>query len=168
MTDTVFNQCFAIVVGEEGGLTNDAADPGGLTNWGISQAAYPSVNIRALTKDGAEAIYLRDYWTPAGCDKLPGPLALMVFDAAVNNGLERAKDWLQMAVGVKADGEIGPETLGALTKALAAPLGAQTVATEFLARRIDLMGGLKTWGVFGLGWSRRLASLPYLSMGITG
>ncbi len=52
------------------------------------------------------------------CDQLLSPLALMVFDAAVNNGAQNAREWLQAAIGVKADGEIGiEETLPALSKA---------------------------------------------------
>jgi lysozyme family protein len=119
-----FEQIFAIVVGEEGGLTTNPADPG---NWsggavgsgvcrgskfGISAAAYPSVDIAALTVEEARAIYQRDYWQRVGADQVPAPLALLLFDAAVNNGVGRAVRWLQTAVGVTADGTFGPETLG--------------------------------------------------------
>ena len=162
-----FEACFAVVVGEEGGYTNDANDPGGETNWGISRAAYPALDIKGLTRAEAQAIYLRDYWAPSQCDRLPPPLAMLVFDAAVNNGVQRAREWLQAALGVPTDGVIGPQTLAALKTATATHDGLQGTCAELLARRVDFMGGLKTWQSFGLGWSRRLCALPWKAMSLT-
>ena len=163
---TVFDQIFTILIGEEGGYSNDPHDPGGETKYGISKAAYPQVDIAGLTIDTAKAIYVRDFWAPCRCDDLPAGLALMVFDAAVNNDCERAREWLQAAVGVAQDGVIGPQTMTALLAAVARPGGVNTLCAEFLARRIDFMGLLKTWQRFGLGWSRRLAALPYKALSI--
>ena len=78
----------------EGGLSTNAADPGGVTNWGISAKAYPDLDIVNLTKEQAIEIYERDYWSKAGCECLPQPLAFVVFNAAVNCGVGRAKRWL--------------------------------------------------------------------------
>lgn len=74
---------------------NDPDDPGGLTKWGISQRAYPALDIRNLTQQEAEAIYYRDYWRPCGAQALEWPLSLIHFDAAVNSGLSRAKRFLK-------------------------------------------------------------------------
>ena len=49
----------------EGGKTTDT---GGFTNFGISQKAYPGLDIEHLTRDGAKAIYRRDYWEPLNLD----------------------------------------------------------------------------------------------------
>jgi len=175
----LFDVIFEIIVGEEGGFDNTPSDPGNWTggsvgagmlngtNWGISAAAFPNEDIRNLTQAQAKAIYLGTYWTPCSCDKLPPSLALMTFDAAVNNGCERAREWLQAALGVATDGVVGPETLAALASALAQPGGDASLSAEFLARRVDFMGGLKTWQTFGLGWSRRLAALPWKAMTLT-
>jgi len=161
-----FDACFAVVIGEEGGYTDDPADPGGETNWGISKAAYPGVDIKALTQDQAKEIYRRDYWTPCRCDALPPPLAMLMFDAAVNNGVQRAKEWLQAALGVATDGVLGAQTMAALQTATQDSEAVQGTCAEFLARRLDFMGGLKTWQNFGLGWSRRLAALPWKAMAL--
>jgi lysozyme family protein len=175
----IFDQIFTILIGEEGGFDATPSDPGNWTggavghgacngtNWGISAAAFPNEDIRDLTQAQAKAIYLATYWTPCSCDALPPALALMTFDAAVNNGCTRAREWLQAALGVATDGDIGPQTLAALATAVAAPDGATSLAAEFLARRIDFMAGLSTWQTFGLGWSRRLASLPYKALSLT-
>jgi len=82
------------ILAREGGYVNDPADPGGETNYGISKRAYPNLDIRSLTTELAGTIYRNDYWMKAGCDNLPGDMALVVFDTAVNCGVSRATAWL--------------------------------------------------------------------------
>lgn len=163
-----FDQAFEALIGHEGGLADHPSDPGGLTKWGISQRAYPAVDIRSLTLDGAKAIYERDYWRAGHCHEMPPQLALLHFDACVNNGVGQAAKFLQQALGVAADGVIGPRTMAALNKATgpAGQVEIDTLCAEVLARRIWFQASLETWRTFGLGWARRLASLPYQSMGL--
>ena len=52
------------------GYVNDPKDPGGETNYGISKRAYPDVDIKNLTEDGAKDIYKRDYWDKNKCEDL--------------------------------------------------------------------------------------------------
>lgn len=175
---SAFEQAFAIVIGHEGGFDTTHADPGNWTggavgqgdlrgtNWGISAAAYPAVDIAALTQEAARSIYRTDYWDRLHADSLPPPLALLVFDAGVNNGIHRAVLWLQIAVGTAPDGQIGPATLAAL-KTRGAAIGGAGLCAEFQARRMDFMAGLATWRSFGLGWARRLCQLPYQSITMT-
>lgn len=172
---TVFDQALAVVIGHEGGFSAERADAGNWTGgrvgagvlrgtkFGISAAAYPTIDIGGLTPEGAAAIYRADYWSRIDGDRLPPPLALLVFDAAVNNGPGRAIEWLQQSVGVTVDGKLGPETLVALGNRAAA-LGGAAICSEFQARRLAFMACLPTWATFGLGWSRRLCALPYQSM----
>lgn len=83
-----FQAAFQVVVGVEGGYTPPGTDdPGGETKFGISKRAYPNLDIANLTLEAAQAIYLKDYWTPAGCDSLSWEMALCLFDGAVNQGL---------------------------------------------------------------------------------
>ena len=172
---SAFDQAFEIVVGHEGGYTDNPQDRGNWdsgvigqgnlkgTKYGISAAAYPSLDIVGLTLDAAKAIYLADYWQKAACDLLDPGLALIVFDAAVNNGVGRAVRWLQAAVGVTDDGVIGDRTKEAIAKA--DPLA---TLTEVHASRTHFMAGLPTWPTFGKGWARRLANLPYQAAGMEG
>jgi lysozyme family protein len=154
-----FDEAFVLVVGSEGGYANNPADPGGETHWGVSKRSYPALDIKNLTIDQAKAIYERDYWAKVGADKLPPPLALVLFDAAVNNGPSRAARWLQQAVGVPQDGVVGPLTLAAVAKHQLA----DTIA-EFQARRSLYMLTLPTVGTFGLGWARRLVHVSLACM----
>lgn len=111
-----------VILRAEGGYVNDPNDPGGATNQGITQAVYDAwrrgrglVPRPVLGIDPGEVrqIYLERYWTPARCDEFPAPVALVHFDCAVNAGVEQAALTLQRAVGVTADGVIGPVTLAA-------------------------------------------------------
>ncbi len=168
-----FDRMFDIVVGHEGDYTTDPADPGNWTGCavgvgtcrgtklGISAAAYPELDIANLTLDTAKTLYQRDYWQRIGGDQLPPALALLVFDAAVNNGVSRAARWLQQAANVPQDAIIGPKTLDAISKLAAGPGGVAGLCTEFLALRLLFMTSLATWRNFGLGWARRLCRLPY-------
>ena len=160
---SAYDQVFEIIIGHEGGYVNNPADPGGETKYGISKRAYPAVDIVALTLEQAKDIYKRDYWDKIEGDALDPGLALVAFDAAVNNGVGRAVRWLQAAVGVAADGAIGPATRAAVAAADAA----ETLVLLHGAR-IEFMASLPTWPTFGKGWSRRLASLPHQAAQMRG
>lgn len=148
-----FDQAFEKLIGHEGGYVNNPADPGGETRYGISKRAYPLEDIKAMTLDRAKALYLRDYWGPAGCDAVPDGIKFDLFDMAVNSGPVTAIKTLQRAVGTTPDGLLGPLTLQAVNAMPAARLLAR-----FNGQRLDLMADLKTWPVFGRGWAKRVAS----------
>lgn len=148
-----FDDAFTALLGHEGGYVNHPADPGGETNWGVSKKTYPNVDIKALTRDHAKAIYLADFWTPAGCDRVPDGVAFDLFDTAVNSGVDKAVKMLQTAVGVTPDGKLGPRTLAAINAENAGLLKA-----KFNGSRLQFMTELSTWAIFGKGWARRIAS----------
>lgn len=185
----VFDQCFNLLIGNEGGFTDDSADSGnwtggiigkGLcrgTKYGISSASYPNEDIANLTLDRAKSIYRTMYWVlhidpitrvMTTCDVLPPALAFLFFDTAVNNGLTNARHWLQAAVGTKQDGIIGINSMNAIAAKTKTPTAGIAVCREFVALRINHMARLSTWSIYGLGWSRRLAALPYQAMMVTG
>ena len=170
---TLFESAFRVVIGEEGGLSTNPADPGNWTGgicgkgtlrgtkYGIAAAAHPDLDIANLTIDHAQAIYRDAYWSPIQADVLPKPLALLVFDAAVNCGVARATAWLQTAAGCGTDGIVGPQTLAAIEGKTG---DGASLCAEFQAQRMAWMSNLPTWRAFGLGWARRLCRLPYLSL----
>ena len=152
-----FDRMFDIVVGHEGGFTADPEDPGNWTGgaigagtcrgtkFGISAAAYPSVDIANLTLDLAKSLYRRDYWQRIVGDRLPGTLALLVFDAAVNNGVGRANVGCSRLPWYRRMAVIGPGTLEAIAHAAARPGGIADLCGEFLAQRLWFMTSLPTW-----------------------
>lgn len=160
MADT-FKQAieFLLSDGIEGGYTDHPSDPGGKTNLGITQKelaawrgrAVTEDDVRNLTHDEALDIYHTNYWMKCRCTDLPLGLDIAVFDCGVNQGPYRAITLLQEAVGAKVDGQFGPKTLAAVRSKHALP-----TLIEFCALRMRHYGSLKTFRVFGLGWSRRL------------
>lgn len=148
-----FDKAFEAVIGHEGGYVWHPSDPGGETNWGISKRAYPDVDIKALTREGARSIYRRDYWLRARCDELPAGVAFDVFDAAVNSGVGQAVRWLQRSVGVADDGIVGPVTLQYVRA-----LPAAAIQARMSGHRLAFMTNLSTWSSFGKGWARRIAA----------
>jgi lysozyme family protein len=147
-----FNEAFEKLIGHEGGYVNNPKDPGGETKFGVSKREYPKEDIPGLTIDRAKAIYMRDYWLPAGCEALPDSAKFQVFDMAVNSGVSRAVMCLQDASGTHQDGVLGPVTL----RAIQSIPGPRLVA-RFNAARLDFITGLDTWAAFGKGWARRIA-----------
>jgi lysozyme family protein len=147
-----YDEAFTALIGHEGGYVNDQRDPGGETKYGISKRAYPDVDIASLTIEQAKAIYKRDYWDRARCDELPPAVAFQVFDTAVNSGIGQAIRFLQRAVGVADDGQVGPLTINAVRR-----VDPEIVVARFNGQRLDFMTRLSTWDVFGKGWARRVA-----------
>ena len=94
-----FKEALQFTLKWEGGYSNDPNDPGGETNFGISKRSYPELDISKLTIKQAEDIYYQNYWLKAGCEKLPFPLSICVFDTAVNMGRKRAKEFLDNCLG---------------------------------------------------------------------
>jgi len=109
---TRFEKFIPIIFRNEGILSDNVNDKGGLTKYGISQKAYPKEDIRNLTKERAEFLYKRDYYDPCKIDLIDNELlALHVFDMAVNAGNSRSIKLLQRLLVVSADGVIGKDTI---------------------------------------------------------
>ena len=142
-----FETAVRIVINTEGGLIDDPHDPGGLTKFGISQRAYPSLDIRRLTVDLAKVIYRVDRWDPCKCDQLPDGLRLPVFDMAVNQGVDAAIKALQSALSVKVDGDLGPVTIKAAARVDA--------RARFTAARVLRYTRTKNFDRYGMGWITR-------------
>ena len=138
-----FPACFELVVGEEGGLDLNPHDRGNWTsgivgqgelrgtNWGISAAAYPDLNIAGLTLADAQAIYLRDYFVPSGADRVPVGVDAVVFDMSVNAGVSEGDRLLQQDLAVHIDGQFGP-----ITKAAAMAANPAETIRKFTALRL--------------------------------
>lgn len=149
-----FDKAFQLTVGLEGGYSNDPADPGGETKYGISKRSYPLVDIKSLTLDQAQAIYKRDYWQQASCDRMPPKIAVAVFDAAVHHGPKTSIKLLQRALKVADDGEYGRVTHGTLQIR-----DANETLDLLLAQRAIYMTTCPAWPTYKLGWLKRLFSL---------
>lgn len=118
-----FESALAHVFAFEGGYANNAADPGGPTNYGVTQDTYdvwrdseglPRVPVKGATRAEAASIYQSLYWRPSGahlCERYDrSKLALCTFDWGVNGGVARAVRYLQFSVDTKVDGVLGAQS----------------------------------------------------------
>ena len=101
--------------------SNIASDPGGSTNWGITQRAYDTfrfrypgfpASVRDLTEDQAKICDKGEYWPPWRTIQ-DDRVAAKCYDIGYNTGIGTATQYLQQAVGVTVDGHLGPLTLNA-------------------------------------------------------
>jgi len=145
-----FEACVRHILAAEGGLVQDPHDPGGLTHFGISQRAYPTLDIKALTVADAMRIYQRDYWDPIQGEDLPTGVDLVMLDHAVNAGPATAIRLMQYLVRVVVDGVLGPRTLAGITSA-----DPEDLITAFTERRLAYYHSLPNWRLYQVGWSRR-------------
>lgn len=138
-----FDSCIDYVLKHEGGLTKDKADPGGITNFGISLRFLREVpeesrkragifgdvtekTIIELTHDQAIKLYRSEFWDKAPFEKIMNPmLGKYIFDMSVHHGLSRATKITQRACCaaqkqkdyIKDDGVFGSKTLSAVNYA---------------------------------------------------
>lgn len=143
-TGDKWERSYAFTAGWEGGFQNVRNDKGNWTggqvgvgelkgtNWGISAASYPHLDIKNLTKEQAKDIFHRDYWIASGAHELDWPGCLIVFDTAILHGVGTAQSWLN---------EAGPNPL------------------FFAARRLRSYTQSDNWHFWGNAWTRRVADL---------
>jgi lysozyme family protein len=123
--------------------------------WGITLAVARENGymraMRDLPQETAKIIYRKKYWLPQ-FDQLAYGLAFQLFDGSVNSGVGQSVRWLQRAVDVADDGDLGPVTLAAV-------LAADPLKTilRYNARRLQFMRRLTAWRSFGSGWAGRIA-----------
>lgn len=157
----LFDKYIERILSHEGGYTNNPKDPGGATNWGITErvarANGYTGEMRAMPRQTAIDIYRKVYWQAPKIDQLPPAIAFQVLDAAINHGISRAIKWLQEMVGTSADGVLGPQTLGRVDAHVWS--GTETeMCMIFLATRLQFYTDIGGWDTFGRGWARRTAT----------
>lgn len=142
------------LIGREGRYSNNPADRGGETMWGITvavarQAGY-SGPMSSMPRETAADIYYQKYWIKPQFYKIGNMLpkvAEEMFDTGVNMGVdgELPQKWLQRSLNlcnrrgqdypdVVVDGDIGPATLDALRELIAkrTPYGAEQLLLKNL------------------------------------
>lgn len=139
-----FLKAMPFVLEQEGGWADNPADPGGATMRGITLATYTrwragqglpaptKDDLKAISDDELQQIYLGDYWLACGAQQLEWPLSLAHYDAAVNSGVGQAAKFLEQSGGDFA---------------------------EYMGLRVAWYTDTKNWETFGRGWIRRCAAL---------
>jgi lysozyme family protein len=131
----------------EGGYTNHPSDPGGPTNWGITihdarmywKADADAHDVQAMPLSVAIGIYRLKYWAKMNCDDRPAGVDFVDFDLGVNSGVGRTERFRKL---------LDPQKLSPVAYVKA-----------HSAKRMSFLQSLRTWGVFGKGWGRRVADV---------
>lgn len=135
-----YRQAIGKVLKSEGGYVNDPDDNGGETYKGISRKFWPGwlgwhiidlikkkpgfpgnmtgsheLEIKIQLDHEVSTFYYEQFWVKVGGDKIKNqPIADMLIDSAVNEGIVPAVKRAQTIVGVAITGKITPELIAKL------------------------------------------------------
>lgn len=154
----------------EGGYVNHPADPGGVTNYGITlgtyQRYYPEATpqtIKDLTVEEAIQFYWDKFFVANQVSLLPKGIQDIYFDMCVNNGRGNADRILQRGlneygISTSVDGRVGPITRKNASKAVRGDLQRLRVSInncreDFYLRIIERRPEMV---VFKAGWLNRV------------
>ena len=154
-----FEHSLDLVLKSEGGFVDNPKDPGGITNLGVTAGTWAAYKGRtttrkemmALTPEDVTPLYEKKYWDACNCDDLPSGIDYLTFDFAVNAGPGRSIKTLQKAIGVPADGAIGPVTINTIEIMDKADL-----IVKFSEAKKQFYESLPTFPTFGKGWLKRI------------
>lgn len=111
--DNKFMEALKFVDRWEGFFSNNKADPGGKTKYGIADHSdgvidgmidldgdgKGDVKVEDLTYEQAIKRLYDNYWVPSGAGEVPFSYGIVLFDTAVNCGVGRAKSIDRLAKG---------------------------------------------------------------------
>ena len=183
-----FSIAHAFTAKWEGGLSDDAADSGGLTKFGVDLAMMQDIastqagrdtldrmgiilpvtrnTIKNLTETQAASIYRWQVWEMLKLDQIPLRPAVVIYDAAVNSGPKQSVRFAQrgynacVAYGqpLDTDGIMGPATRKAMQQA-----DTDKILMAMLDQREkffnDLVAAKPSQEVFLRGWLNRVTDL---------
>lgn len=163
MVATNFDRALKRVLQYERGYSNHPDDPGGATMRGVIQRVYdafrekeglPLRSVKYLTDAELRKIYREQYWNKIRGDDLPHGVDFVVFDGAVNSGPVQSTKWLQRALDIPADGDIGQVTVNAARNE-----DPDDLIDDICDQRLAFLKRLKTWPTFGKGWASRVSDV---------
>ena len=168
MAASTYDAALARLLAHEGGYTNHPSDPGGPTNFGITIYDYrkyvkpdaTAADVRAMKLADAKRIYRAKYWDAQRCDELPAGVDYAVFDYGVNSGIGRSGKVLRRVLKLPDNTSAVTDTVVAAARAA----DAKALIVAICDERLRFLQGLRTWGVFGAGWGRRVAEVRSVAL----
>ena len=152
--------------------TNRKNDNGGPTKYGITLATWRKVgydkngdgvlneeDVKLLTEEDFHRVFKKNYWNACKADKIQDQsVANMLVDFAYNSGVKRAATYLQLTLGITADGIIGNKTLFAINKS-----NGKRLFERFKKTRENYLKSIAkgTQKDFIDGWLRRVSYITY-------
>lgn len=157
-----YSPSLTLVLLDEGSTyTDNANDRGGPTRYGVTQGTLSDylgrpatiADVQGLTSAAVAPIYKSKYWDAVRGDELWSGLDYFLFDSAVQHGANWAIRFLQEALRITTDGQLGPATMRAC-----APVAVNKIALVELCRqaRWTFYEAVPSFPTFGRGWGNRL------------
>jgi lysozyme family protein len=162
MTD---EQIIDDIIQREGGYVNDSVDRGGATKFGITAATLgawrgygapaTAEEVRQLSVHEAREVYRQQYIVKPGFAAInDDSLRAQLVDDGVLSGPRAAVTSLQLELGVKPDGALGPVTVAAANAANPVVLRRKLAVARAL-RLARIVQKDKTQAKFLVGWLTR-------------
>lgn len=176
-----YNKAIPITLEFEGGLSDDAADSGGITKYGVciefakdthdlklfdktGNGRITREDIKRLTIEDAKKAFKKYFWDKLSLDDCPSDKkALLLFDFSMNSGIGNAVPALQrtlnkMGSNLVIDGKYGPKTRAAFFAADEKEFCEKYLNTRenFFRRIVERRPSQR---VFLRGWLNRVNSL---------
>lgn len=159
-----FDKSINLMLGLEGGKTNEGTDRGGKTNYGITQFTYnawnkkhklPMRDVFKITPDIAKQIYKEEYWNLIKGDQLPRNVANAILSMALTDGPQDSIKFVQKMLGVEpVSGVMGPITMGKIWEK--SKQGDADFARAILNKQIDRYQQDEQASTYGKGWTNRV------------
>ncbi len=159
-----FDKSINLMLGLEGGKTDEGTDRGGRTNYGITQFTYdewnkkhklPKKDVFTITPEIAKQIYKEEYWNLIKGDQLPKNVANAILSMALTDGPQDAIKFVQRMLGVEpVSGVMGPITLGKISEKT--KNGDAEFARAILDKQIDRYQKDEQASIYGKGWTNRV------------
>ena len=164
LTEQQIQSVIADILDREGGYSNNAADRGGATNFGITQETANALglgDVRSLSRTAASDAYAK-LFAQWGITAIPDyPTFHLVADSCVQHGPGNAIKWLQSAIRADPDGNLGPVSIGKMGEVVRF----DGVYYSILAARLRFYGQIiaknASQAVFAAGWLNRLSAFVY-------
>lgn len=170
-----FDAAFSYTVGNEGGYSNDAADSGGPTKFGITQYDLSQWNghpasvqeVKDMPLATAKAIYRKHYWDSLSLGLIVDQgVAECMFDIGVVRGIGVPPKYAQLichnhGAGLVKDGHLGPKTIAAINM-IDPSIFIREFEADVEAGFQSIVANKPTQRVFLKGWlnrAKRLLSL---------
>lgn len=167
-----FNQACDRLFKVEGFYSENKADLGGATKYGITLQSWAAFTKRSVTsKDvmmiqdhDAREFYRQVFWIPFRCDEIHNEtLRYAIFDQAVNRGPGSIVRQIQKILNLKVDGIFGDKTLSAINEQPAGFVLAFIFSCQISYCQIVQKNPSQL--VFLVGWINRTQELINLSIG---
>lgn len=159
-----FDKSINLMLGLEGGKTDEGTDRGGRTNYGITQFTYnawnkkhnlPKKDVFTITPQIAKQIYKEEYWSIIKGDQLPKNVANAILSMALTDGPQDAIKFVQKMLGVQpVSGVMGPITMTKIWEK--SKTGDADFARAILNKQIDRYQKDEQASTYGKGWTNRV------------